>query len=350
MMNWNAYNYRVSTAILNADRLGDLLADLDCGINCPPGERKVHARCPVHGGEDKNFQLRTDGEAIPINWKCYSHHCEQQYKPSLLGLVRGILTCQGGGPKVPIREAVEYLDRFVADLGPAERRMPNRPRPAPESEGIRLTRQQVRARLDIPSPYFLSLGFSPAILDTMDVGHSRKLGRSVVPLYDDTGEICVGFITRQELPTCEACSRCHSKEEGCSNGRNKWEFPKGFVKSSYLYDYAAALRSDSPFVVLVEGAKEVWKLREARVPAVACLGSDLSTQQAQKLARLGKQVLIAFDNDKAGREGTKRAFGRLLERLWFVCPLPMPTGFKDLAEMPAAAVVEWFQVARRVAC
>src|SRR5262249_24929850 len=149
-------------------------------------------------------------------------------------------------------------------------------------------RRQVRERLEIPSPYFVSLGFSPAVLDALDVGHSQKLKCSVVPLYDDAGKYCVGHIARQEMAVCEKCGKCHRENENCASGKYKWRFPKGFDKSSYLYGYSNLPPSITSPVVLVEGVKEVWKLREADIPAVACLGSDLTKGQANKLLQTRK--------------------------------------------------------------
>jgi hypothetical protein len=195
--------------------------------------------------------------------------------------------------------------------------------------------------LRIPSPYFLSRGHSPAVLDRFDVGHSAKLGRSVVPLYDDADETCVGFLSRSEQPACRECALNHPKGAACRFGEPKWKLSGGFPKDAYLYGYAAVRRLDSPFVLLVEGAGDVFRAAEAGVPAVACLGVGLSAAQAGKLAALGRAVLVAFDNDEAGRRGARDARdglrgARVRARIW-----PPPEGRHDLGEMAAEEALTW---------
>ena len=66
---------------------------------------------------------------------------------------------------------------------------------------------------------------------------------------------------------------------------------------------AERVSPSSPFILLVEGANgEVWRCTEANVPAVACLGAELTNSQAEKVAALNKKIYIAFDNDEAGNE------------------------------------------------
>jgi len=342
-MNWNKLSNDFADIIIQANALENLLSEL--GLNFEKELKRVP--CPVHGGADSNFVLyrNSDGQ-VPVVWKCFSNHCEKEFKPSLLGLVRALLTVQkdgvwpSGRPKVSLGTAAKHLEEFCSKLDGMPR-VPRLPpyRPAP----MRLTREQVRGRLEIPSPYFVSLGFAPAVLDEMDIGHSPKLGRSVVPFYETTGEVCIGFLTRAERPACTQCKLYHAPTEECKKGRGKWMLPPGFSKSAFLYNYAAALRSDSRTVLLVEGVKEVWRAREAGILAVSCLGSDLSAEQAKKLAGLGKVVLLAFDNDRAGKEGRGRARDRLCGHGLFADQFFFPPQFKDLAEMTAPALAECFR-------
>jgi hypothetical protein len=341
-IDWNAYNNRISSAILDTDGLDDLLlSQLGCSLERFPGGRIYRGPCPVHGGDGKNFVLRTDGESVPVNWKCYSQHCEDVYKPSLLGLVRGVLSFQEGR-KVHLREAVNYLKEFVNTFGVKVRRpslkltVPSAtPRPPT------WTREEVRQRLVIPSPYFVGRGFAPAVLDQMDVGHSPKLGRSVVPFYDDNGQTCVGYAARWEGPACPRCSLCHEQWEACGQHDHRWRVSEGFPKSAYLYNYAATRQAEAPFVVVVEGPGGVFRLREAQCSAVACLGSELTGQQAEKLAALSRKVIVALDNDEAGRAGARRAMSRLREYRVDALPLLLPPSVKDVAEMRATDVLVW---------
>jgi DNA primase len=341
-IDWNAYNNRVSTAILQANRLDDLLSgQLECELKLEHGGSIFRGPCPVHGGDHHNFQLRTDGDTLPIYWRCYSHHCEQPYKASLLGLVRGILSFQQG-KKVPFREAVRYLDDFLKTLSVSGRPPTARPTsPVLKPKPATWTREQFRERLVIPSPYFVARGFSPAVLDQMDVGHSPKLGRSIVPLYDENGKTCLGYASRWEGLACPNCGLCHAEWEDCGRHDERWRLSTNFPKSAYLYNYGQASHSCSPFVLLVEGAGEVWRCNEVGIFAVACLGAELTGSQAEKLAALNKKIYVAFDNDEAGKEGGRRALSQLSLLGVDVCLLSVPAGFKDVADMRARDLTTW---------
>jgi hypothetical protein len=184
-------------------------------------------------------------------------------------------------------------------------------------------------------------GFDPAILDALDVGDSARLGRAVVPVYDDGGQVYVGFVSRAVTPACGACGRHHGPAEGCTAGQPRWSFPRNFAKGEWLYNLAAARSSTSAFVLLVEGVPDVLRAAEAGVPAVACFGTDLSVAQTRKLAALRRYVLVAFDNDEAGRR-TAAVLAPVLRREGLRAGVRHPPdGFKDIGEMGADDVKLW---------
>jgi DNA primase len=81
----------------------------------------------------------------------------------------------------------------------------------------------------------------------------------------------------------------------------------------------STLRSDYPFVVVTEAAIDALSLIEAGVPnvmAIIGIGNDLSIDA---IARSGKRIWLALDNDPKGpgdkgREGQK-ATAKIIERL-----------------------------------
>jgi hypothetical protein len=305
--NWNGINNALSRAILDGDRLNDLLDDLGCDTR---GHRWGAYRlpCPVHDGDGPNMTILTHGYDLPIRWACHSHHCHDTFKPSLLGLVRGALTAQRGEP-VSMRESVDYLKRFAGDVAATHEKMSPRPQAGPTL--LDLTREQVRERLEIPSPYFLSRGFSRDVLDSFDVGHSAKLNREVVPLYDELGTTCIGYVARTNKPFCTGCDGHHEPGAHRLFGEPKWKAMQGFPRATYLYNYAAANAADSPFIFLVEGPPDVLRLAEAGFVGVALLGCDASPQQLAKLAALGKEIWVSFDNDEAGRAAEQRFWKKM---------------------------------------
>jgi 5S rRNA maturation endonuclease (ribonuclease M5) len=348
-MNWNKVNNDASVAILESDRLDELLADLGLNLTHVAGTDVYRGACPVHGGDDHNFQLKTGGDKLPIYWSCFSRHCEKVYKHSLLGLVRGILSYQRNGvlvedlqKAVSLQQALAYLKEFVARL-PVERQP--KPKPAPQCPSA-WTRVDVQRRLDIPCPHLVRQGFSPAVLRAFDVGRSRKLelrDYSLFPLYDDDGERYLGHLLRCKRGACSKCKCYHHPRYGCYS-EGKWRLSKGFAKSDYLYGYAHARRYDAcPFVLLVEGAKEVLRLAEVAVPAVAVLGNELLRGQAAKLAALSNEVILAFDNDQPGQTGAEQALADLAGQGVAARSITPPPKYKDIGEMPAAEVAVWLE-------
>jgi DNA primase len=120
-------------------------------------------------------------------------------------------------------------------------------------------------------------------------------------------------------------------------------FGKGFEKSRYLYNYAQAKKSKKPFVLLVEGAPDVFRASEADVPAISTLGLDLSVFQADMLVYLSKEIVVAFDNDPAGKAAAKRVESMLKEYrdCRKVTVYHPPLGVKDIGEMSPSEVVPW---------
>jgi hypothetical protein len=339
VMDWNAFNNAASNAILKAERLGELLSGLGLDIEIFAGTLTYRTSCPIHGGDGDGFVLCLEGDTLPVYWQCFSQHCEKKYKPSLLGLVRGLLYAREF-KDVSLGEAVQYLKDFLGDTPSAN--LPWLPKPArPKGKLLNLTREQVRGRLEIPSPYFVSRGFSPAVLDALDVGHSVRRRRTIVPVYDDLGRTCVGFLERSEKPLCGVCRRCHHPRSECRYGQARWGVSRGFTKQQFLYNYAHARRSEHPFVLLVEGPGEVFRATEAGFPAVGLLGTDMSEVQVEKLAAMGSEVVIAFDNDEPGRENGQRVYSRLRARSIDVGIWSPPEQFKDVGEMPPEEVVAW---------
>jgi hypothetical protein len=194
-MDWNAENNACSKVVLTEGRLDQLFAELGCtGLTRTAGQDAYLGPCPVHEGRDNHFRLHTDAKRMAIWWQCDSYRCEETYGASLLGLVRGVLSAQAGKP-VPPEVALRWLGQFLGG-----------------TIGLSLTREQVRSRLQIPSPYFVGRGFSRDILDAAAVGYSPKLNRHVVPLTTTKGR-CASA-TRPVRPTRSARRRAASRATG----------------------------------------------------------------------------------------------------------------------------------------
>lgn len=336
LFDFNGFSNAAAVQILEQDRLHDLLSKLECPkLKQQSNDDVFVGRCPVHGNSfsGPNFRLHVRGDIVPIRWACWSHRCHEKYKPSLLGLVWGVLSSQAG-KEVSAMKAVAYLRNFLGDvkIEASKAARASKPAASPPPEPAKLldwSRDDVRKRLVVPSPYFVQRGFSPSVLNAMCVGHSRRLKRSIVPFFDDQGDRIIGYQERTESDT----------------GHPKWRVSSGFPKATYLYNYHNVINSnpETP-ILLVEGPGDVWRAAEAGILAVACLGTWLSDEHLRKLA--GRPIVVAFDNDEAGRLGhnnTHLAF-ILYDHKNFGF-LDVPAQYHDVGDMPAEHLREWFATA-----
>src|SRR3954452_12773880 len=128
----------------------------------------------------------------------------------------------------------------------------------------------------------------------------RFRGRIMFPLADERGRV-LGFGAR---------ALGEGQQPKYLNTSDGEVFHKGRIV--YGADLARAAAAKAGRVVLVEGYTDVIALRQAGVPEVVCsMGTALTTQQVDALARLAPRVLFCQDPDAAGQ----KAIGRGLEGL-----------------------------------
>jgi len=87
-----------------------------------------------------------------------------------------------------------------------------------------------------------------------------------------------------------------------------------YTKGEHLYGLHAAKQHfhDGEFAVLVEGNFDVLALHAAGIrTAVAPMGTSLTAEQAQLLARYTRTAVVAFDGDEAGADATRRCLPAL---------------------------------------
>ena len=128
----------------------------------------------------------------------------------------------------------------------------------------------------------------------------RFRGRIMFPLADERGRV-LGFGAR---------ALGEGQQPKYLNTSDGEVFHKG--RMVYGADLARAAAAKAGRVVLVEGYTDVIALRQAGVPEAVCsMGTALTTQQVDALARLAPRVLFCQDPDAAGQ----KAVGRGLEGL-----------------------------------
>ena len=330
--------------------LGDLLCDdieglLSClGIDSYKNLGKmISMSCPIHGGDNESaFNLYHQGDHYRGNWKCRTHQCEETFKGSIIGFIRGCLSRTAYGWTKPGDEMCSFHEaiNFASDFAKQDVSKIKVSRKAKEKNSFintvkhinsqdsvpinRISRSFVKKGLEIPSKYFVSRGFSPEILERYDVGECRSEGkemfnRAVVPIYDHDYKYMIGCSGRSLFEKCVQCKSFHNSTDQCPTEDQSWKMSKWkhsykFKSEEHLYNFWFAKDSikESSSVILVESPGNVWRLEEAGIHnSVAIFGSSLSDRQKMILDTSGAMNIITImDNDDAGRKASQQIYSK----------------------------------------
>lgn len=321
------------------DRIEDLLEhfNLEYKIN----NKFITMSCPIHGGDNSSaLNLYHTGDYYRGNWKCRTHHCEEVFKSSIIGFIRGILSnknhnwSKDGDPGCSFNEALNYAVDFL-NLSLKDIKINNKDKDKNifvnnvkifthknNTTTNQISRNNIRQNLKVPSDYFLKRNFSIDILDKYDVGdcynHNKEMfNRAVVPVYDIDHKYMVGCTGRSIFEKCQHCSGYHSGN--CPNKEDLWKYSKwrhnfGFKTQQHLYNYWYAKKHiiNTGTVILVESPGNVWKLEENNIHnSLALFGANLTDRQKTILDMSGAMNIITImDSDEAGQKAAKLIYDK----------------------------------------
>lgn len=140
-------------------------------------------------------------------------------------------------------------------------------------------------KFDFPHSYWSEKrGFDPTTVQQFGLGYDPLTNRGTIPLRDSHGKL-MGVIYRR-----------------FDSGRPKYLYPKGLRIGRVLFG-SWKVRAHHKRIAIVEGSLDAVACWQARIPAVALLGSRLSPDQAKLIRSLGiRSVVTMTDNDQAGYE------------------------------------------------
>jgi len=161
--------------------------------------------------------------------------------------------------------------------------------------------ESYRVNLEPVREYLKLRGLKPELADEFKMGYDEGRRRLLIPCYDWAGRL-VGIIGRLTVNQ--------------SDGSPKYLYSKGFELSQYLFGeniiYRFIQQGRLPSsLVLVEGVFDHLNLYQYGVPALALMGSNLSSMQRQKLSQMASHIILMLDNDKAGIEAANRIYQQL---------------------------------------
>lgn len=342
--------------------IGRIFAEFD--VKLTKNSRYYGGRCPVHQGDNYsafNYFHNEDKRFKNGSWKCYTHKCDEYFKKSPVGFVRGLLSSQlnnwhGMGDKmVSFPYTLQWINNFFGTekkelLGQIEEYVP--PEFSIPNPSLTLTKPQIRGILKRPPKYFLERGFSNKTLDFYDVGSPlhpipKYYFREFVPVYDIHNQYCIGAVARSIFDKCGECQGYHDPNFLCPEKEFRNCYPKWknwqFDRAYSLYNLWYASKSIKRYrnVALVEGQGNVWKLQEAGNPnVISSYGTELTWQQIELLKQSGATSLgLCMDNDKAGQIAFQ-INGKKLWQDFNLYRIDVPKEFNDVGDMQVGDIFD----------
>jgi hypothetical protein len=320
------------------DRIKDVLDHFNLEYKTNP--KFISMRCPIHDGDNSGaVNIYHTGESYRGNWKCRTHNCEQIFKASIIGFIRGVISNQKynwstkGDKTCTFQEALDFATEFL-DISLKDIKVNKEEKEKnlfihnvkllknqQHSDNILLTKDKIHKTLDIPSKYFMErqFPFSPEILTKYSVGDCKSInksmsGRAVVPIFDIDHKYMIGCTGRSLFEKCSECKCFHDPATFCPTDEFRWEHSKWkhswqFKSELHLYNYWFAKKHiiESGKVIIVESPGNVWRLEENGIHnSVAIFGTNFTDRQKTILDMSGAMTIITImDNDIPGQQAAQ---------------------------------------------
>ncbi len=287
--------------------------------------KEVRAPCKVHGGDNKTaFRMNKQTK----NWLCFSHGCHEEVGYDVISLVMKMMNLTFAGAITYLENItginVENEYEYVRFKREQERKsfvshsVDNR-----QVSQALVNEKHLKAYKKFRSNYFEKQGFPKEILDKFEIGggYVDKYGfqRDVIPIRNKEGAL-IAYSYRDIT--------------GKADEDYKYLLTEGFNKDLVLYNLYNAKNNmgDYKTIIVVEGFKSVWKLYMAGYKnVVACIGSRITNGQRNLLYSMAFTVILLFDGDKAGVEGTSAAVNDMNGKITII-PLFLEYNGKDPAD------------------
>jgi DNA primase len=162
------------------------------------------------------------------------------------------------------------------------------------------------------------------LIKTIDEKNSDKfVDRLMIPIFDSNSKV-VGFTGRiLDYDKSERPKYLNSPQSQWFNKSEIW-FGLNKAKGSILRSSRA---------IIVEGNMDVIMASQFGLDnVIASQGTSFTSTQLSKLKKITKELVIAFDNDNAGKIGAKKLYFEASKVGFEVKILVIPENFKDLDE------------------
>jgi 5S rRNA maturation endonuclease (ribonuclease M5) len=354
---------------LLTERIDEVLAEF--GIDLDDQFSRYVGRCCIHLGDKCNaMNVNTKHNDYPGRWICFTHSCQEVFKPTVIGLIRGIISSQKygwtaeGDKMASFPETMNWIKEFLGtDYEKSQKAVnierrrfiaENNTNSSNRRNGI--PRSEVIKWLDIPANEYLNKGYSKEVLTKYDCGfykypNRRFSDRVLFPCYNKDFSVALGFTGRTIHPQCTKCGMWHFESTGCPKTSlemfhaSKWvHSPKEeFDVSSYLFNFYNSLEyiKKTKTIILCESIGDVLRLEDNNIKgAVAIFGTSLKANQATLLDSAGVQnVIVLLNGDEPGIIGSKKLKEKY--RRYYNLKFPkIDLGTKDIGDLSNDEVME----------
>lgn len=162
-------------------------------------------------------------------------------------------------------------------------------------------------------PYMYKRGLTDAIIEKFDIGYDTKTDSITFPVKDKNGN-CI-FVAKRAVKY------------------KRFDLPKNIEKPLYgLYETLQSIQSTATEVYVCEGLFDdlrLWCNGKLAVAGFGCLFSSYQIKQLQGLPT--RKLILALDNDKAGREATEKLKKAIKNKI--ITRAVIPNGHKDIGEL-----------------
>lgn len=294
-------------------------------------EEHIRGPAPCHGGNNPIgwiFYFRNG------NWKCWTHHCEEEYGKSCVGLIRAILDCSYTDAW---KKAVEFVDTHsISDERVEElRQKQNRAFKEAKENAWKEHRNPIKVfpescldHLIHADEFAKNRELDPKLFRQYRIGLATKgkmTGRIIIPIRNLDGQI-VGFSGRKV--------KCGSNDLKWLHWPGKDDEAKlktgiHFFNLDNAFKYNVT--NDKNDYILTEGPFDTLKMEMAGVHnSISTFGNGVSEGQIEVLRQLGAtKVWIAYDGDEAGKDGAQRTMKKLEKNLFSVCIIELERAYPD---------------------
>lgn len=271
-----------------------------------------HCPHPKHNDSDASFCVNTQTNT----WTCYGCHSDKKnkqqgnYGSDAIAFIEWM-----NEGKMSWIDSVKFLANKIGLP------IPNDSNSKIYKTNYNLTQKYIKDMTSDAYEYLYDRGLDDETIEKWNICYDKYDDRVVFPLFDSYRNI-VGFNKRLVTPQTKGLNRkyIHSSDS------------EVFKKSQYFYGMQF-LDKTKDYIVLTEGVFDVILPQMYGVSNVICaLGTTLSDYQINVLAKLGKEVIVVYDNDDKGLKTMKKVMPLLESNNISAKLLVLPSG-KDLAEI-----------------